>query len=570
MSGHWSIGVCTLALLLLSSLSPASAAAVHHQSAPSAHTVNGTYTGLSLESFNQEAFYGIPFAIPPLGDLRLRYPVPYNQSWRGSRNATVRSDSCPGFDKPFDQGFADGLTMSENCLTLDIVRPANVKPGDDLPVFFWIYGGGFKAGGSADPRYNTSFMVRNSMEMKKPIIAVVPNYRTGAFGLLASKEVAAAGVGNIALFDQRLAMEWVSENIRAFGGDPTKVTIAGESAGGSSAGYHLVAFGGKNNGLFRSAILESSSLLGATMNTVETLNLTYQGWYDNITTTVGCNTAADSLACLRTVPYLKFFNAIDGFQFKPYIDGRFVTQPPSVSIAKGQIADVALIMGSNTDEGTAEFFTPRGTLNNDSDIASLVAHLANGLSDEIVSNVLRLYPDDPIQGCPFGTGPERFADQGVQYKRGAAITGDLNIHAGRRAYAVSHSQRSKHPIYTYRFDQAPWDMKEVDVTTTAPVFVTHYSEIVHVFDNPDKNVNWIGPYPILSELANYVSRAWVSFIHDQNPNNHGLQNKPVWPRYDASKPQNIVFRAGASWIEKDDWRKEQLAYWSTIWSEVMT
>lgn len=136
----------SLVLLCMSSLSPASASAVHRPSAPSAHTVNGTYTGLTLSTFNQEAFYGIPFATPPLGDLRLRYPVPYNQSWTGTRNATVRSDSCPGFDKPFAQGFADGLTMGEDCLTLDIVRPANVKPGDNLPVFFWIYGGGFKAG----------------------------------------------------------------------------------------------------------------------------------------------------------------------------------------------------------------------------------------------------------------------------------------------------------------------------------------------------------------------------------------------------------------------------------------
>jgi carboxylesterase type B len=306
------------------------------------------------------------------------------------------------------------------------------------------------------------------------------------------------------------------------------------------------------------------------VNTVETLNVTYQGWYDNITTTVGCNTAADSLACLRTVPYQKLFSAVNGFQFKPYIDGKFISQPPSVSIAKGQIADVALIMGSNTDEGTAEFFTPRGTLNNDSDIASLVAHLGGGLNSSVVANILRLYPDDPIRGCPFGTGPERFADQGFQYKRGAAITGDVNIHAGRRAYAINHSQRSKHPIYTYRFNQAPWNMQEVDVTTTAPVYVTHFTEIVHVFDNPDKNVNWIGPYPIISELATFVSRSWVSFIHDQNPNNHGLEGKPVWPKYNTSNPQNIVFRAGASWVEKDDWRQEPLAYWSTLWSEIMT
>lgn len=141
------------------------------------------------------------------------------------------------------------------------------------------------------------------------------------------------------------------------------------------------------------------------VNTVETLKVTYQGWYDNITTTVGCNTAADSLACLRTVPYEKLFSAVNGFQFKPYIDGNFISQPPSVSIAKGQIADVALIMGSNTDEGTAEFFTPRGTLNNDSDISSLVAHLGDGLNESVVANILRLYPDDPIQGCPLAPGP---------------------------------------------------------------------------------------------------------------------------------------------------------------------
>ncbi len=230
---------------------------------PSANTINGTYTGLNLDSFSQEAFYGIPFAESPLGDLRLRYPVSYNQSWTGTRNATVRSVSCPGFDAPLPQGFADGLTMGEDCLTLDVIRPANVKPGDNLPVFVWIYGGGFKAGGSADPRYNTSFMIRNSMEMNMPIITVMPNYRTMGFGLLASKEVAEAGLGNIALFDQRLALKWIHENIQAFGGDPTKVTIAGESAGGTSVGYQLVAFNGKSDGLFRSAIMESASLLGA-------------------------------------------------------------------------------------------------------------------------------------------------------------------------------------------------------------------------------------------------------------------------------------------------------------------
>jgi carboxylesterase type B len=101
------------------------------------------------------------------------------------------------------------------------------------------------------------------MEMNKPVIGVVVNYRTMGFGFLASKEVLAAGVANLGLFDQRLGLTWIQENIKGFGGDPTKVAIAGESAGGSSTGYHLVAFNGNNNGLFRAAILESASLLGA-------------------------------------------------------------------------------------------------------------------------------------------------------------------------------------------------------------------------------------------------------------------------------------------------------------------
>ena len=101
------------------------------------------------------------------------------------------------------------------------------------------------------------------MEMNQPIISVVLNYRTMGFGFLASKEVLDAGVANLGLFDQRLGLRWIQENIEDFGGNPTKVTIGGESAGGSSTGYHLVAFDGNNDGLFRAAVLESASLLGA-------------------------------------------------------------------------------------------------------------------------------------------------------------------------------------------------------------------------------------------------------------------------------------------------------------------
>lgn len=149
-----------------------------------------------------------------------------------------------------------------DCLTVDIVRPSGTSALDKLPIFVWIYGGGFDAGGSADPRYNTSYIVNASVAIHKPIIAVSINYRVGGWGFLGSKEVAAAGVANIGLYDQRLALEWIQENIQAFGGDPEQVTIAGESAGGFSVGYHLLAFDGKHDGLFRAAILESGNALG--------------------------------------------------------------------------------------------------------------------------------------------------------------------------------------------------------------------------------------------------------------------------------------------------------------------
>ena len=164
----------------------------------------------------------------------------------------------------------------------------------------------------------------------------------------------------------------------------------------------------------------------------------------------------------------------------PILDGQFLSRLPSESFAQGLVADVAILAGSNTDEGTATFFGPRGTLNTDADVHNLIAEMGVGLDNDTVSKVMELYPDDPAQGCPFNTGPERFADQGYMYKRGAAIIGDEVIHAGRRyitQYYSSLPPHSKNPTYSYRFDQSPWNDIEILVATVAPVFSTHYSEV---------------------------------------------------------------------------------------------
>lgn len=210
---------------------------------PIATVLNGSYQGIELPTWNQEAFLGIPYTQPPLGNLRFRRPQSLNTSWTGVRNATQYGYSC--------YQYASKFNLSEDCLTLNVVRPAGTKANDALPVLIWIYGGGLTSGSSADPQYNVSGILNVSQRLGQPIITVSINYRLGLWGFLSSTQLLEEGNLNVGLLDQRMAMRWVQENIAAFGGDPTKVTIWGESAGAQSIGLHLSSYGGRNDDLYR-------------------------------------------------------------------------------------------------------------------------------------------------------------------------------------------------------------------------------------------------------------------------------------------------------------------------------
>jgi carboxylesterase type B len=305
--------------------------------------------------------------------------------------------------------------------------------------------------------------------------------------------------------------------------------------------------------------------------------------YDNVTETVGCKGAEDTLACLRTVPYEVLFQAFEPQIYTPIIDREFITRSPSEALALGKVADVAVLVGANTDEGTASFWGPRGMLNTTADVAAYIRTLnGGGLSDKDVEELLALYPDDPAQGCPYGTGSERFASQGWMYKRGAAIAGDIFVHAGRRGlveyYARKNNAKDKHrqkPVYSYRFDQPPWNGTLELIATVPPVYSTHYAELIFVFSNPSRNLsNYIGPYPSYHQLSEFMSRSWASFVHDLDPNGHAADGAPYWPRYELSQPQNIVFRTvdklngSGSYVEEDTYRKDQLKWWNAHWSSL--
>ena len=242
-----------------------------------ASAAQATVAGYSL--LGVESFKGIPYAQPPVDQLRLKPPQPLT-SGTGHVDATLIPMSCPQFYFSVDKAtfpfnligdllntplFQAVTFAGEDCLTVNVQRPAGTKAGDKLPVLFWIFGGGFELGATA--QYDATSLVTESVSQGKPVIIVAVNYRVGGFGFMPGKEILADGSSNLGLLDQRLGLQWVADNIADFGGDPDKVTIWGESAGSISVMDHMMLYDGNNNykgkPLFRGGIMNSGSVAPA-------------------------------------------------------------------------------------------------------------------------------------------------------------------------------------------------------------------------------------------------------------------------------------------------------------------
>lgn len=310
-----------------------------------------------------------------------------------------------------------------------------------------------------------SYIVQQSVAIDKPIIGISINYRMAAFGFINSAEVEAAGVQNLGLRDQRLALQWVNKHIASFGGDPSKVTIWGESAGAYSVGDHLNVDKGDNQGLFRAAILESGNSVGAPLNSTHW----YQPMYDNLTASVGCSDAEDTLQCLRDVPYEKIAPyGYQGLEWFHVIDGELITEPGQVALRNGNFAKVPVIIGTNTDEG----FGVNGVNTDDQALAQLTSSKRWNITQEQAQRILEFYPNDPALGAPYGWGNRTWPQNGLQYKRYTSIATDLTMYAPRRLMAEEFSQCAL-PVYSYR-----WDAPQFNNTPTN-IGIKHFSEVKH-------------------------------------------------------------------------------------------
>ncbi|EIW58886.1 carotenoid ester lipase precursor [Trametes versicolor FP-101664 SS1] len=499
-------------------------------------TVVGTGDGVVSQ------FLGIPYAQPPVGDLRLQLPKAVT-SYKGTLNATTFGNQCiqqslalpdlpdnvppaiPATLSALVSVEVQGPTQSEDCLNLNVIAPAGAKSTSKLPVVFWIHGGGFQVGSNAvEPG---EVVVNRSIAIGEPIIFVATNYRLSAFGFLGGSEVKDAGLGNLGLHDQRLALEWVQSHIAAFGGDPAKVTIWGESAGSISVAAHMIASGGSTGGLFRAAWMESGSAFPSGDITK------VQPTFDFITSQVNCTSASDKLACLRTVstediraamdqtPTVISFEALN-IPYWPHADGVFLKDHPQKLVQQGSVAKVPFVAGSNEDEGTLFSLSTLGLNSTDDFAGYLKGNYFPDASNGTIETLMSHYPEDPATGSPFDTGDD--FEITTVYKRMAAFQGDLIFQAPRRFFLSERS--AKQPAWSF-FSQR---------NKIPGLGAIHSSELSVIFGGQD--------------MTDYL----VRFVTTLNPNGLGAY---FWPNYLPNCTQLLTFLDGDTTLDiiMDDFRQ---------------
>lgn len=468
------------------------------------------------------AFKGVPFAAPPVGDLRWRPPQPAAK-WSGIRSAAAYGHDCA--QKPFPSDAAPlGTEPAEDCLVLNVWRPADAPANAKLPVMVWIYGGGFVNGGSSPDVYS------GRQFAKQGVVLVSFNYRVGRFGFFAhpalTKESPEGPHGNYGFMDQIAALKWVQRNIGAFGGDPGNVTIVGESAGGFS--IHALMTTPVAKGLFHKAIIESGGGR-SNVNVKRQVSAQAPGGPPSgeqvgtaFAKSVGIEGEdAAALAALRQLPADKVVAGLNMMTMftptyaGPMSDGQIVTGEPGAIYAAGGGADVPLIVGANS-----------------MDIGFSMAKSM----DEVFA--------------PFG--PERRVaaeaafdpgKSGDVRKVGTLVASDTMMVEPARFVAKAWAKAGR-PVYAYRFSYVADSMRKE--WPGAP----HATGIPYVFDTVKAKYGE-ALTPADAAMAQLASAYWVAFAKTGDPNGG---DRPASPRYELPGDQILDFANDGAKAQADPWK----------------
>jgi len=453
-------------------------------------TEQGRVQGKSINDGKVRAFLGIPYAAPPVGDLRWKAPQPA-EKWKGERDGTTFGPHCAQNPVFADMIFQDAAGGSENCLFLNVYTPADATDKSKLPVMYWIHGGGYSGGSADEPRHNGDFLPL------KGVVLVTINYRLGVFGFLASSDLAkeqGGSAGNYGLMDMIAGLQWVKQNIRNFGGDADNVTIFGESAG-SFAVSSLMA-SPMARGLFAKAIGESGA---AFSNVLRADSLAAREAKDDTWVTgLGVTTLAD----LRALPMQKILDAVKTKRggFPEDVDGKVLTEPVAETYAAGKQAHVPLLAGWNRDEG---------------------AFLANGMTvDKWKDMATKMFADRAAEFLTLypGATDEQAADSADAYGS------DSFIAFGTWKWMEAHRKTGDAPVYRYHFELRATPSKFHPGT-----WAFHSDDIEYVFGTLDTRPGFV-PSAADRKLSDEMMSYWTNFAKTGDPNGAGL---PVWPKYGA-------------------------------------
>jgi para-nitrobenzyl esterase len=495
----------TLLTLGLATLIPAAAAAQATRTAapaaPTARTAQGVVRGVALPS-GVHSFRGIPFAAPPVRELRWRPPQPA-RAWTGVRRADRFADQCMQARVFGDMVFRNEGT-SEDCLYLNVWRPADARPGAGLPVLVYFYGGGFVAGDGSEPRYDGESMAR------RDIVVVTMSYRLGIFAHFTHAELTRespnGASGNYGLMDQTAALRWVRDNIRAFGGDPAQVTIAGESAGSFSVSAQMASPLAK--GLFARAIGESGAFFSRALTTASRAEAEQNG------ARFGEAVGAATLGALRALSAHELLAAAarpDVPRFGAVVDGWFLTEPPAATYAAGRQARVPLLAGWNTEESSARALTQETP--NAENVAGVLRRVFNERADSAAQHYPARTPEEALQSL-------------------TNLAGDQFIAYSTWKWLEEHGRTSGQPVYRYLYARP----RPATVATSGPGAqpagrgAVHSAEIEYAMGNLPLNdvFAWT---PDDFKVSETMQGYFANFIRSGDPNGRGL---PEWPRGNAT------------------------------------